>query len=213
MLNKMSEAQRSMLQAGAAREDRLLQPPGTARGAVTKSLAARLIDAGLAREIKASNGVPVWRRDPATGAAYALKLTAKGLKAVAVANDGPDRSETSPLPTAGETASPSAPAQESALSVSAQVVTIDSNSSVVASTTTTRPPRSGSKLRDVLARLSTEAGATVGELSAATCWMEHTTRAALTGLRQRGYTLNLTKHERDGASVYRISGNGGGSTQ
>ena len=142
-----------------------------------------------------------------------MKLTAKGLKAVAAANDGPDGSENSPLPTAGETASPKAPAQKSALSVSAHVVTIESKSSVVASTTTARAPRSGSKLGDVLATLSTEAGATVGELSAATGWMEHTTRAALTGLRQRGYTLNLTRHERDGASVYRISGNGGESTQ
>lgn len=61
MYNEMSHAQRLLLQAAAAREDRFLQPPGTARGAVTKSLAAKLIDAGWAKEIKASNGAPVWR--------------------------------------------------------------------------------------------------------------------------------------------------------
>jgi len=212
MLNKMSEAQRSMLQAAAAREDRLLQPPGNARGAVRKSLAAKLIDAGLAKEIKASNGAPVWRRDAVTGAAYAVKLTAKGLTAVAAANAGPDGSETSPLPTAAQMAALKAPARRSALSVGAQVVTTESKSKDVASTTTARAPRSGSKLGDVLARLSTEAGATVGELSAATGWLEHTMRAALTGLRRRGYTLSLTRREQDGASVYRISGIGDEST-
>jgi hypothetical protein len=100
MLNKMSETQRSMLQVAAARDDRLLQQPGNARGAVMKSLAAKLIDAGWVKEVKASNGALVWRRDVATGGAYALKLTTKGLKAAVAAGEGPDGSENSsrPLP-------------------------------------------------------------------------------------------------------------------
>jgi hypothetical protein len=186
MFNKMSDAQRSMLQAAAMREDRLLRPPGNARGAATKSLAAKLIDAGLAKEVKASNGAPVWHRVEATGAAYTVKLTAKGLKAVASASAGPDGSETSSLSTAAQVAASKAPVRKSALSVGAQVATTECKSKDAASTTTARPPRLGSKLGDVLARLSTEAGATVGELSAATGWLEHMTRAALTGLRRRG---------------------------
>ncbi len=214
MLNTMSETQRSMLQAAAAREDRLLQPPGNARGAVTKSLAAKLIGAGLAREIKASNDAPVWRTDAATGGAYALKLTAKGRKAVAAASEGPNASENSSLPTTAEIAPPKAPARQSALSGGAQVMTAESKANdIVASTTTARAPRSGSKLANVLARLSTEAGATIGELTTATGWLEHTTRAALTGLRRRGYTLILTRGERDGASVYRLPAIGGGQTK
>jgi uncharacterized protein DUF3489 len=47
----------------------------------------------------------------------------------------------------------------------------------------------------------------------ATGWLEHTTRAALTGLRQRGYALSLTRRERHGASVYRISAIGDESTK
>ena len=69
-----------------------------------------------------------------------------------------------------------------------------------------RKPRAGSKLGSVLDMLSAEAGATIGELMAATGWLEHSTRAALTGLRRRGYGLSLTRHERAGASVYRIEG-------
>jgi hypothetical protein len=213
MLNKMSEAQRSMLQAAAARDDRVLQLPGNARGAVAKSLAAKLIDAGWAKEIKASNGAPVWRREAASGRAYGLKLTAKGLKAVAAASEGPDGSENSPLPTAAEMAQPNAPVRKSALSLRAQAATTESKPSKVASTDTARAPRSGSKLADVLARLSAEAGATIGELMTATGWLEHTTRAALTGLRRRGYALSLARRERNGASVYRISAIGGEPTQ
>jgi hypothetical protein len=213
MLHKMSEAQRSMLQAAAARKDRLLERPGNARGAVAKSLAAKLIDVGWAKEIKASNGAPVWRKDATIGGAYGLKLTAKGLKTVAAASEAPDEPEKSSLRTAREMAPPNGLVRESALSHRASGMTTESKPSNVASTTTARAPRSGSKLGDVLARLSAEAGATIGELMTATGWLEHTTRAALTGLRRRGYALSLTPREREGASVYRISANGGGATQ
>ena len=67
-----------------------------------------------------------------------------------------------------------------------------------------RSPRPNSKLGRVLGMLAAKAGVTIGELTAATGWLEHTTRAALTGLRHRGYELSLTRKERDGASVYRI---------
>jgi hypothetical protein len=209
MLDKMSEAQRSMLQAAATREDRLLQLPGNARGAVAKSLGAKLIDAGWAKEIKASDGAPVWRREAGTGGAYGLRLTAKGLKAIAAASERSDGSENTAPPTAAEMAPPKAPVRKSALSLRSQAVTTESKLSNVASTTTVRPPRSGSKIADVLARLSAEAGATIGELTTATGWLEHTTRAALTGLRRRGYILSLTRRERDRASVYRVSSIGG----
>jgi hypothetical protein len=213
MLNKMSEAQRSMLLAAAARDDRLLQPPKSAPGAVAKSLAAKLIDLGLVKEVKASNGAPVWRREAATGGLYALKLTVKGVKTVAAASEGPDGSENSSRSTASEMAPPDAPVRKSSLSLCAQGVRTDSKPSKVASTTTARPPRLGSKIGDVLGRLSAEAGATIGELMTATGWLEHTTRAALTGLRRRGYALSLTQRERKGASVYRILPIGGETTK
>ena len=81
MLNKISEVQRSMLQAAAKREDRLLTSPANARAAAVKSLAGKLIDAGWVKEIKARNGAPVWRKDATSGETYTLKLTAMGLKA------------------------------------------------------------------------------------------------------------------------------------
>jgi hypothetical protein len=46
-------------------------------------------------------------------------------------------------------------------------------------------------------------GATLDELVEATDWLPHTTRAALTGLRKRGLSVERVKDEGRG-SVYRI---------
>ena len=64
-------------------------------------------------------------------------------------------------------------------------------------------PRAGSKLPQVIALLGREQGSSVAELMAATGWLPHTTRAALTGLRKRGYAL--TREAGEGGSVYRIA--------
>ena len=48
-------------------------------------------------------------------------------------------------------------------------------------------------------------GATIVDLTEATGWLPHTTRAALTGLRKRGYTV-IRERIGAGDSVYRVSG-------
>ncbi len=47
-------------------------------------------------------------------------------------------------------------------------------------------------------------GATLAELVAATGWLPHTTRAALTGLRKRGYAVGIDRADKARGSVYRI---------
>ena len=54
--------------------------------------------------------------------------------------------------------------------------------------------------------LSTKAGADVATLGAALGWQAHTTRAALTRLRQAGFLLEAAKPAGGGATVYRIAG-------
>ena len=90
MTSKISETQRAVLQAAAKREDRLLTPPANARTPAVKSLAAKLIAAGWVKEIKARSGAPIWRKDAASGETYALKLTAKGVKAAAAMIEATD---------------------------------------------------------------------------------------------------------------------------
>ena len=52
-------------------------------------------------------------------------------------------------------------------------------------------PRPGGKLGVLLAAVARPEGATLGDLTAASGWLPHTARAALTRLRQRGYDVRL----------------------
>ena len=56
----------------------------------------------------------------------------------------------------------------------------------------------------IIGLLQREGGATLDDLVAATGWLPHTTRAALTRLRQAGHVLDKAKGE-TGATVYRIA--------
>jgi hypothetical protein len=59
--------------------------------------------------------------------------------------------------------------------------------------TTPLPPKRDSKISKVIALLEREEGATLEELVKATGWLPHTTRAALTGLKKKGHTIERSK--------------------
>jgi hypothetical protein len=67
---------------------------------------------------------------------------------------------------------------------------------------TTEQDARATKASIVLDLLRRDQGATLAELIAATGWLPHTTRAALTGLRKKGHVLD--KSTRDGVTCYRI---------
>jgi hypothetical protein len=73
-------------------------------------------------------------------------------------------------------------------------------------------PRAGSKLARVIYLLQRSEGATIPNLTEATRWLPHTSRAALTGLRKGGYAVARERIE-DGASVYRVSATAAGLAQ
>ena len=71
----------------------------------------------------------------------------------------------------------------------------------------------GPRTRDRAAKLTqldrqqrrVRAGASqLDELVEATGWLPHTTRAALTGLRKRGYEVSIDRSDREHGSRYRI---------
>ena len=64
-------------------------------------------------------------------------------------------------------------------------------------------PETGSKSDAVIALLERESGATLAELIAATGWLPHTTRAALTGLRKKGHGIERSKRGEE--TCYRIA--------
>ena len=177
---KLTDAQLVMMSVAAQRKDRCLSAPATIKGAAFSKVSVKLAKLGLACEIEAKPGAPIWRRDDA-GQGYAFKLTAAGLKAIAVdegAQDATEHSEAQPK----NGVSPDE----------------DGHPARVAA------PRDSSKLALVIELLRRADGATIVDLTQATGWLPHTTRAALTGLRKRGYAV---ARERIGAgnSVYRIS--------
>ncbi len=81
---KLTDTQFRLLSAASQREDRCLMAPKNLKGGAAQKVAAKLLTAGLVREIKAKAGMEPWRRDLETGQAYSLKLTVAGLKAIAV---------------------------------------------------------------------------------------------------------------------------------
>lgn len=64
----------------------------------------------------------------------------------------------------------------------------------------TKPEKKTDKLIALLKRAD---GASLGDITAATCWLPHSARAMLTGLRKKGFTLNKNKVE--GVTRYRIT--------
>ena len=77
------DTQIAMLSAGARRDDHCLVAPRNLKGGAAQKVATKLIDGGLAKEIKAKPGAPVWRQDEQVGLSFALKLTAAGVRAIA----------------------------------------------------------------------------------------------------------------------------------
>jgi Protein of unknown function (DUF3489) len=151
------------------------------------------VTAGLVREIKAKAGMEVWRRDLETGQAYSLKLTVAGLKAIAVDKSGSQSMPSTGVPNTNDSASEA-----------------KTRANVTAAQSATNPragaaPRRGTKIARVVELLQRDQGANLDELIAATGWLPHTARAALTGLRHRGYDVRLERGENGRASVYRAA--------
>jgi len=65
-------------------------------------------------------------------------------------------------------------------------------------TNSTKPPSKQDQLAALLVR---DEGASLDQLIAATGWLPHTTRAALTGLKKKGYAISSDKV--DGLRTYR----------
>ena len=81
---KLTDTQQVMLSSAAQRKDRCLVAPATLKGAAAQKVAKKLISAGLAEEINAKPGDPIWRRDEESETSYALRLTVAGSKAIGI---------------------------------------------------------------------------------------------------------------------------------
>jgi hypothetical protein len=197
MSTKLSEIQLMLLSGASQRDDLNLSLPTGAKRAQALRTATKLLEAGLIKEVKARKDAPVWRRNADTGQAYAFKLTAAGARAIAA-----DESNRVEKP------APQAPGGDAIPNEAGRAVS-DARGSVSCAepgcvATALASHRAGTKIAAVVAMLAGDKGATVAELVAATGWLPHTTRAALTGLRKRGYALTSNRPDRTHGSIYRI---------
>ncbi|MFZ1963966.1 MAG: DUF3489 domain-containing protein [Roseiarcus sp.] len=183
---KLSDTQLVMMSAAAQREDRCLVAPQNLKGAAARKVAEKLVDAGLVREIRAKPGMSAWRRDEEAGQSYALKLAAAGLNAIAVDEEVDAEEAAAEASNADSQVQPTKAAAQAAAVEPADRPASSQNAAPVS---TAAAPRAGSKLAEVVGLLCREGGASIDELIVATDWLPHTTRAALTGLRKRGYSI------------------------
>lgn len=169
----LTHGQRILLANAAEREDGACGVPPRSNRGVAQKSIASLIDRRLFREVRAKAGMPAWRDDD-NGRPLALIITKRGRDAVRIVAD---------LESGPPDARPDPDREEVAVA--------------------THQPREGSKIAAVITLLSREMGASLPDMIAATGWLPHTTRAALTGLRKRGYEVTRVRRE-EGGTVYRI---------
>ncbi len=177
---RLSDAALLLLGQAAAREDRLLLPPPPALRA-RGSARQKVLQALLKGGLVVE--VPVATeaqswRSGDDGQRIGLVIAAEGFRAFGLPVPAP----AAPAPTAPAVGQGAPPAAETAGRTTKQAV--------------------------LIALLSDEAGVSVPALAETLAWQNHTVRAALTGLRQKGHQLARTK-DAAGTTVYRITGPAG----
>lgn len=176
----LSDAQLLILTTAAQRPNRMvlpLPPSLRARGASQRTLLTSLLRRGLVEEQPTETETLNWRHD-AQGQRHALRITPAGLAAI----NGVADVSTAPAP---------APACHMEVAAVGVTATAPQRTEESPALPVSPGPRPGGKLGQVLDAIASEAGATLAELVSLTGWQPHTTRAALTRLRQRGFNLRL----------------------
>jgi len=180
VMAKLTDTQLILLSTAAQRDDSaVVLPERMNRGSAMRA-ATSLVARKLMREVRAKPGMPVWRTDE-NERPLSLVIMKAGREAIGV-----------------EAAEDAVSARVSGVKIGDK--SFDRNA---AHAFPDNAPRPGSKQALLVAMLSKPKGATLGQLVEATGWLPHTTRAALTGLRKRGFAIERAADDKLG-SVYRI---------
>ena len=181
-----TDTQLVLLSAASQREDRCVVRPKTMDARLFTRATKALLKAGLTAERATVRKGPV--RAGRDGATQMLVITAEGFNVIGVEEP--------------ELAQPARSMPRRTLRQRASSETSDTGAGAPILDRGS-PSRPTTKRALIIAMLSRREGATLDDLIAATGWLPHTTRAALTGLRQRGLCLERSKSEGEPA-VYRI---------
>jgi hypothetical protein len=182
-MTKLTDTQLAILSSAAKRHDHGLVLPERLKGQAARNTVERLISRGHVEEVRATGKLPVWRHDAQDR--YGLRLTRAGLCAIGIE------------PAAEGTSEKRSDCEEPAPEHQPRKGRAGDRDRSAA-------PWSGSKQALIIGLIPREEGATLTDITAATGWLPHTTRAALTTLRHKGYALTSSK-EVGGARTYRIT--------
>jgi DNA-binding MarR family transcriptional regulator len=203
-MTKLTDTQLIVLSSAAQHDEGLATRPANLNAAAATKVASSLIAKGLVREIRAKADAPVWHEND--DGRFALKLTRAGREAIGVDDEEGQQaapsSTTRDLPQSKKSGSKSAGKKDAAKTPDARTKAARAKTAGNAESSSSQV-RAGSKQARIVNLMSRPKGATLDELIEATEWLPHTTRAALTGLRKRGFALERIKDEAKG-SVYRI---------
>jgi Protein of unknown function (DUF3489) len=183
-----TDSQLIVLSKAAARDDGAAVTPRGMDKAPAAKVGSSLIARKLMREIRSKPGMPIWRE--MDGKNFSLVITRTGRNAIRVADDATASHHSATKVAQLDAASKARKASGAA--AQPELRSIDG------------APRPGSKQALVVDMLRKSDGASLDALIKATGWLPHTTRAALTGLRKRGYSVERVRDETKG-SLYRIA--------
>jgi hypothetical protein len=203
-MTKLTDTQLIVLSSAAKHNEGLATRPANLNAAAAMKVASALIGKALAREIRAKADAPVWHENE--DGRFALKITKAGREAIGVEDE--EAQGAAPVP-----APPAQPRTKKSGSKSTGKKDAQKTSATPRKGRKDNPARddelspadfrAGSKQAKIVELMKRPKGATLDELVEATDWLPHTTRAALTGLRKRGLSVERVKDE-GRSSVYRI---------
>jgi len=160
--------------------DSITATPGSVRKTIK-----RMIANGMLEEVPSTNDHPIWREDGDLG--FGIVITETGMAALGL-DKGSGSSNvhqtTADGPNSEDSGSNASRASDRSRS--------DDPAGL---------PRHGTKLGMVLELLNDKKGTSIEKMMDATGWQAHSVRAAMTGLRKRGITIERSK-SKDGLTVY-----------
>lgn len=199
-LVRLTDIQLVLLATAAQRDNGSLLPPPETLGegpARIRKAVESLIRRGLAQEVSIKKSPDAWRTEGRR--AIGVVITDAGRAAIAVE---PDELEGKGAGEGGAPATDIAPA-------AAEIIAPAPEQPAAAPAANPAPaaiaaPAAHTKTALVLDMLRRTSGATLDELTSATSWLPHTTRAALTGLRKKGHAID--KRKRGEVTCYHLAG-------
>jgi hypothetical protein len=203
-MTKLTDTQLIVLSSAAQHDEGLATRPANLNAAAAMKVASSLIEKALVREIRAKADAPVWHEND--DGRFALKITKAGREAIGVDDEeGQQPASSSAMPDASK------PKKRGSKAAAKKVAAKTAGASTKRARQKTagevdsssRQIRAGSKQATIVKLMSRPKGAILDEMIEVTDWLPHTTRAALTGLRKRGFAPERINDEAKG-SVYRI---------